>query len=75
MSDDERRARVTHLKPAGSVRVRVRCARAVLLGDPIAGVAVCRVLMAQAAADRPPLLKVGRAALARVAAHTVLPAA
>lgn len=52
-----------------------RCAGAVLLRDPVTGVAVCRVLVAEAAADHPPLLKVGRAALARVAAHAVFPAA
>lgn len=55
--------------------MRGRRAGALLLGDPIAGVAVSRVLVAQAAADHPPLLKVGRAALAGVAAHAVLPAA
>lgn len=63
------------MRVRGRVRGRGRRAGAVLLGDPIAGVAVCCVLVAQAATDRPPLLKVGRAALARVAAHAVLPAA
>lgn len=57
------------------VHVRGRGAGAVLLGDPIAGVAVRRLLVAQAAAHHPPLFKVGGAALAGVAAHAVLPAA
>lgn len=47
----------------------------VLLGDAVAGVAVRGVVVAEAAADRPTLLEVGRAALARVAAHAILSAA
>ena len=47
----------------------------VLLCDAVTGVAVRRLVVAEAASDHPPLVEVGGAALARVAAHAVLPAA
>lgn len=47
----------------------------VLLCDAVAGVAVRRLVVAEAASDHPPLVEVGGAALARVAAHAVLSAA
>ena len=58
-----------------AARCAWKCCGAVVLRVAVAGVAVRRVVVAHTAADQPPLVKVGGAALAGVAAHTVLPAA
>lgn len=68
-----RQAYAVYLKSAGGVQRDRR--GTVLLCNAVTGVAVRRVVVAEAAADHPALFEVGRAALARVAAHAVLSAA
>lgn len=64
---------IIYLEPAGGVQWDRR--GTVLLRDAVTGVAVRRLVVAEAASDHPALIKVCRAALTRVAAHAVLSAA
>lgn len=58
-----------HLESAGGLQQR-RCGT-VFFCDTITGVAVRRLIVAEAASNHPALFKVCGAALARVAAHAV----
>lgn len=64
---------IAYLKPTGGVQWDG--GGTVLLREAVAGVAVRRVVVAEASSNHTALIKVCRAALARVAAHAVLSAA